>query len=208
MGHNGSDEESEKPEHEVPLQAFFIDKTEVTVGDYYKFVKARGYKTPPTWSAEWKEGNFTEQEARLPVTNVSWFDATAYAQWAGKRLPTEKEWEYAARGTDKRLYPWGNSFNPELANSKETGGDLAPVGSYSAGQSPFGILDMSGNVAEWTGSDSFQYPGSKGTQQAGKIIRGGGFRNSEVYLRTTTRVALAPNESRPDIGFRCAKDAQ
>jgi serine/threonine-protein kinase len=208
MGYNGSEEESEKPEHEVPLQAFFLDVREVNIGDYYKFVKEKGYKYPSNWSAQWKEGNFTEQEARLPVTHVSWFDATAYAQWAGKRLPTEKEWEYAARGTDKRLYPWGNRFDPELANGKVTGGALAPVGSYPAGQSPFGILDMSGNVAEWTASDSFQYPGSKGTQQAGKIIRGGGFKNSEAYLRTTTRVALAPNESEESIGFRCAKDAQ
>ncbi len=208
MGYNGSEEESEKPEHEVKLPAFFLEKTEVTVGDYYKFVKERGYKFPSNWTSQWKSGAFTERESQLPVTNVSWFDATAYAQWAGKRLPTEREWEYAARGTDKRLYPWGNTFNPRLTSSGETGSGLTPVGSYATGESPFGILDMSGNVAEWTSSDSFAYPGSKGSQKSGKVIRGGSFRNTEEYLRATTRVALLPNEARADIGFRCAKDAQ
>jgi serine/threonine-protein kinase len=200
MGYNKSDEESEKPEREVTLPAFFLDINEVTVGDYYKFVKERGYKPPSNWSAEWKAGNITEQEARLPVTNVSWFDATAYAQWVGKRLPTEQEWEYAARGTDKRLYPWGNEYNPALTNSKESGGELKPVGSYPAGESPFKILDMAGNVAEWTASEA--------TQQVGRIIRGGGYINTDVYLRTSTRVALAPSDSKPFIGFRCAKNVQ
>jgi formylglycine-generating enzyme required for sulfatase activity len=209
MGYNRSEEESEKPEHEVKLPAFFLDKNEVTLAEYHKFVKEKGHRFPANWTAEWKAGHFGEREARLPVTHVSWFDATEYAQWAGKRLPTEREWEYAARGnTDKRLYPWGNSFNPVLARSSDPSGSPVPVGSFSGGASPFGILDMAGNVAEWTSSDAFSYPGSKSAQKPGKIIRGGSYRNTEVYLRATTRVVLPPNEARPDIGFRCAKNAE
>jgi eukaryotic-like serine/threonine-protein kinase len=209
MGYNQSTDDSEKPEHPVEVKAFFMDKNEVTVGEYYEFMKAKNLPPPAGWKPEWKEGKFTGDEARLPVVNVTWFNAKEYAQWAGKRLPTEKEWEYAARGSDKRLYPWGNEFDPNYVNGKDLGkGGPMPVGSYPAGQTPLEIMDMSGNVAEWTESDSFRYPDSKSKPKAGKIIRGGSFSNSEVYLMATTRVAVLPDEARKDTGFRCVKDVQ
>ena len=211
MGYNGSDDESEKPEHEVTVEAFFIDKNEVTIGEYYEFLKAKGLAAPSGWKPAWKEGRFDGDEAKLPVTNVTWFSAREYAQWAGKRLPTEPEWEYAARGTDKRLYPWGgNQFIPNNANGKHLGLDRPmPVGSYPAGQTPLGILDMAGNVAEWTDSDSFRYPNSKLTPKNGKIVRGGSFRNAQsVYLMTTTRVVIPSNEAMIDVGFRCARSVK
>ncbi|HJQ71136.1 MAG TPA: bifunctional serine/threonine-protein kinase/formylglycine-generating enzyme family protein [Blastocatellia bacterium] len=208
MGYDGSDDQSEKPEHVETMSAFFIDKTEVTVGDYYKFIKAKNHRAPDTWSQSWKNGVFREGEERLPVAGVTWFDAKEYAEWAGKRLPTEKEWEYAARGSDKRLYPWGNDFDASrgnVADSQKSG--FAPVGSYPAGKSPFGALDMAGNVAEWTDSDSFRYPGSQATPKPGKIVRGGSFRASKIYAMTTTRTAVLGDRTLPDVGFRCAKSA-
>jgi eukaryotic-like serine/threonine-protein kinase len=210
MGYNGSDEASEKPEHERTVESFFIDKNEVTVGDYYRFIKTKNLAAPKNWPRNWAEGKFSPEEARLPVSNISWFDAKEYAESIGKRLPTEVEWEYAARGKDKRLYPWGNDFNPNYANVKDSGKNgPVPVGSYSTKTSPFGVMDMAGNVAEWTGSDSFRYPDSKATPKPGKIVRGGSFINSKpVYIMVTTRVVIQPNETLPDLGFRCAKDAR
>ncbi|HEX5733741.1 MAG TPA: SUMF1/EgtB/PvdO family nonheme iron enzyme [Blastocatellia bacterium] len=207
MGFDGSDEPSEKPEHVETMNAFFIDKTEVTVGDYYKFIKAKNHRPPDSWSQAWKNGTFRASEERLPVAGVSWLDAKEYAEWAGKRLPTEKEWEYAARGTDKRLYPWGNDFDAARANvadSQENG--PVTVGGYATGKSPYGALDMAGNVAEWTDSDSFRYPGSQTTPKPGKIVRGGSFRASKIYAMTTTRTAVLGDRTLPDVGFRCAKD--
>lgn len=208
MGFDGSDDMSEKPEHVENVNAFFIDKTEVTVGDYYKFIKAKNRRPPDSWSQGWKNGTFREGEDRLPVSGVSWFDAKEYAEWAGKRLPTEKEWEYAARGTDKRLYPWGNDFDTSRANvaDSQKNGPVA-TGSFPAGKSPFSALDMAGNVAEWTDSDSFRYPGSQATPKPGKIVRGGSFRASKIYAMTTTRTAVLGDRTLPDVGFRCAKSA-
>lgn len=208
MGFDGSDEQIEKPEHVETMSAFFIDKTEVTVGDYYKFIKAKNHRPPDDWSQDWKKGTFRSGEDRKPVAGVSWFDAKEYAEWAGKRLPTEKEWEYAARGTDKRLYPWGNDFDAARANvaDSQKSGPVA-VGGYPGGKSPFGALDMAGNVAEWTDSDSFRYPGSQATPRPGKIVRGGSFRASKIYAMTTTRTVLLGDRTLPDVGFRCAKSA-
>ncbi len=203
MGYNGSDEPSEKPEHERRVSPFFIDQKEVTNEEYYQFVKAAGYAPPP----HWKSGQFLPGSGRLPVVYVSWFDAQAYARWAGKRLLTEQEWEYAARGTDKRLYPWGNDFDATLTNVADSQKNApVAVGSYTAGKSPFAVLDMAGNVAEWTDSDAFRYPSSQATPKPGKIVRGGSFRASKVYTMTTTRTVVLGDGEYPDIGFRCAKD--
>ena len=181
---------------------FFIDQYEVTNEEYRQFVEATDY--PPPWNRR----QYVPGTGSLPVVNVTWFDAQAYAKWAGKRLPTETEWEYAARGTDRRLYPWGNDIDASRANIAESQFNaLADVGRFSKGNSPFGVLDMAGNVAEWTDSDSFRYPGSQGTPKPGKIVRGGSFRASKVYAMTTTRTAVLGDRALPDVGFRCALNA-
>src|SRR5688572_1012757 len=112
MGRDDGDE-YERPAHLVTVKPFFIDLNEVTNEDYEKFVKEKGYQPP----ASWKTGTYPEGAGRLPVTGVNWEDANAYAAWAGKRLPTEEEWEFAARGADGRTYPWGNEWQPGQANA-------------------------------------------------------------------------------------------
>ncbi len=202
MGYDKSSEPSEKPEHEMEVAPFFLDKYEVTVEEYYRFIKARNRQAPENWSDDWKNGYFKPGEARLPVTEVSWFDAKAYADWAGKRLPTESEWEYAARGTDKKLFPWGNEFNAKFANVGTA--KPSPVGSYSEGKSVFGVYDLAGNVAEWTDSDSLPYPGSKVDPLPGKIVRGGSFAKPVVFAMATSRAAFLQDRVSTDLGFRCA----
>jgi serine/threonine-protein kinase len=207
MGSNESEELSEKPEHSVKVGSFYIDRTEVTNENYYEFVKVTRHPPPQ----DWIDGKFRPGEDKYPVVYVSWFDADAYARWLGKRLPTESEWEYAARGDDKRLYPWGGSvFSPQNANSKETDKNHPmPVGSYPSGASRFGMLDMAGNVAEWTASDYTLYPGSKANMEPGnKIIRGGSFFFAASQAMVTTRWSVPPGTVKGYIGFRCAKDAQ
>jgi len=104
-----------EPAHPVTVKTFYLDPKEVTNEQYASFIRATGYNPPPSWV----NGMYPPRESQLPVTGVSWHDASAYAKWAGKRLPTEAEWEYAARGTDGRIYPWGNDWSPQRANSGE-----------------------------------------------------------------------------------------
>jgi serine/threonine-protein kinase len=206
MGYNGSDQPSEKPEHAREVDAFFIDKHEVAVGDYYAFIKASKHAPPKNWPRDWAEGRFTPEEAKLPVTGVTWFDAREYAEFVGKRLPTEIEWEYAARGTDKRLYPWGAELKPNLANVGDGGKKpLKSVDSYPGGASPFGVLNMTGNAFEWTDSDPLRYPGSNANPTQGKIVRGGSATATKEFALVTSRTSIPPNEAYPDLGFRCAK---
>ncbi|MEW6733152.1 MAG: bifunctional serine/threonine-protein kinase/formylglycine-generating enzyme family protein [Acidobacteriota bacterium] len=204
MGNDGS--EYERPEHEVTMQTFYIDKQEVTNGEYYEFVKATKHSPPP----HWVNGNFPAGEAKYPVTNVSWDDASAYAKWASKRLPTEAEWEYAARGTEKRLYPWGNEYSPENSNSKDAKKNSPePVGSRTQGASPFGVLDMAGNVWEWTADEFYTYPGNDSTANPSlkglKIIRGGSFKSDKENLTTYFRQMIGADKADTALGFRCAK---
>jgi formylglycine-generating enzyme required for sulfatase activity len=154
MGSDPSDkwaESDEGPQRIVNLPAFLIDQLEVSTLDYKRFIDATGWPAPPTWH----DRTYKEGADFIPVTDVTWWDATAYAAWVGKRLPTEAEWEKAARGTDGRRFPWGNSFSADLANDGPT---PLPVGSKSLGASPYGALDMSGNVGEWTASVYMPYP--------------------------------------------------
>lgn len=149
---NASGDAFERPPHQVLVKPFFIDLYEVTCADYARFVEQTGYAPPP----DWRDGQYPQGSARRPVTGISWDDAVAYAKWTNKRLPTEEEWEFAARGTDGRLYPWGNDWLAGMANA-DSGGP-ADVGAFK-GVSPFGIYDMAGNVWEWTANDLRPYPG-------------------------------------------------
>ncbi|QUV78519.1 SUMF1/EgtB/PvdO family nonheme iron enzyme [Chloracidobacterium thermophilum] len=197
---------SEVPAHEVIVSPFFIDKYEVTNAAYAAFVKATGHPAPPGW----KNGTYPKGKDNHPVGNVSWEDARAYAAWAGKRLPTEAEWEFAARGTEGRRYPWGNEFNRWLLNSAETNvGHTEPVGSFPAGATPEGVCDLAGNVAEWTASDDTLYPGSTRKLVPGtKIVRGGSFSLSGKYAAATKRTQVPPDTRDPALGFRCARDVE
>jgi len=207
----GSDtgDEYERPAHRVTVRPFLIDLYEVTCANYAEFVKTTGHKTPRGWSTELC-GPTSQQ---LPVTGIDWFDAIAYASWRGARLPTEEEWEFAARGSDGRRYPWGNGWRANLANAGDSSnGSLVNVGSYPNGRSPFGVYDMVGNAWEWTSSTLQAYPGSQLPKQAEgerRIIRGGSWARDDPPDWTTTFRGFAAPAGGSDYsktGFRCVKD--
>jgi eukaryotic-like serine/threonine-protein kinase len=206
MGDDSADDPAEKPAHEVEVTSFYIDRNEVTNADYAKFVKASGHSAPPGW----RGAVYPEGEGDYPVANVSWSDAEAYAKWAGKRLPTEEEWEFAARGTEGRKYPWGNDFDSKKLNSSESGNEQAKsVGDYADGATPEKVYNLAGNVAEWTGSENSLYPGSTANLTSGtKIVRGGGFSLDKKYASGSKRTQVPPDTKDAALGFRCAKDAK
>ena len=198
----------ESPAHSVTLPAFYIDRTEVTNAAYKKFIDATGHAPP----GGWKGGTFPEGLDNHPVTGVSWQDAVDYATWAGKRLPMEEEWEAAARGSEGRLYPWGDEWKPDLANigTKST----REVGQFPGGVSPAGALDMIGNVWEWTSDEFHLYPGN--TEEAPenikqpslfRIIRGGAYDGSKIHTATYRGFVEADSREYNKTGFRCAKSA-
>jgi len=201
---------SEAPAHTVTTDAFYIDKTEVTNKDYKAFVDETGHLAPSNWT----NGAYLEGEGSLPVTNVTLADARAYADWRGARLPTEAEWEKAARGTDGRRYPWGNRYQEDHCNhmQPESAGPK-PVASFPLGASPYGCLDMIGNVMEWTVSDFEPYPdnslGMPSSPEHSKVRRGGCWRQEElapIPTRCASRYAAHPGEADKYTGFRCVKD--
>jgi formylglycine-generating enzyme required for sulfatase activity len=225
----GSDDGSsdERPVHTVNLDAFWIDKTEVTVRMYYLCVQAGGCKTPTRTSSAFRSSSYygNTDFDNYPVIYVEWSMAKTYCEWADRRLPTEAEWEKAARGTDGRTYPWGEDIDCSLANywGRDGGciGDTAEVGSYLDGASPYGVLDMAGNVREWVNdrySDTY-YQDSPSSNPSGpnsgqyRVMRGGSFRDAYVnagYADT----AISANRnykgltySNYFIGFRCAMSA-
>jgi len=210
MGTDQGDE-YERPAHRVMVEAFFIDRTEVTCESYQKFMTATGRAAPPGWGQQ----VCPPSAARWPVTGVTWDDAEAYARWARKRLPTEAEWEFAARGGDGRRYPWGNEWRAGYANAGDTTRrQLAEVGSYPQGASPFGVLDLAGNAWEWTADDLAAYPGGrlpKGITGTGwKVMRGGAWNSDPPFVTTTYRrgyPARGTNEY-VRIGFRCAQSVE
>lgn len=212
----------EYPRHEVFLDPFLIDQFEVTNGRYIEFVKSTGHRAPqnpinPTRNL-WQGDTITESLAERPVINVDWFDANAYCQWAGKRLPTEAEWEKAAKGTSDRRFPWGNvepttkhlNYNQRWIGEKT----LMPVGSYEAGKSPYGVYDVVGNVWEWVNDwyDARYYEKSPSKNPTGpqegtkKVIRGAGWQNETPTVRIFTRVDSDPTMRNESTGFRCAAD--
>lgn len=212
----------EYPRHEVLLDTFLIDQFEVTNGRYSEFVKNTNHRVPqnptnPTRNL-WQGNTISESLAERPVINVDWFDADAYCRWAGKRLPTEAEWEKAAKGTSDRRFPWGNveptakhlNYNQRWIGEKT----LMPVGSYEAGKSPYGVYDVVGNVWEWVNDwyDARYYERSpsknpKGPQEGTKkVIRGAGWQNETPTVRIFTRVESDPMMRNESTGFRCAAD--
>ncbi len=180
----------------VYLPAYYIDRTPVTNAEYKAFVDATGYSFPP----HWRQGKPVPGTEDHPVVQVTWFDAAAYAQWAGKRLPTAAEWEKAARGTDGRIYPWGDEFDPKRLNCGEGGPfKTTPVGQYSPqGDSPYGVVDMAGNVYEWT---------DDGSQVTTMGIRGGCWLDGREQAQTFYVRRHTPRRKNDFIGFRCVMDA-
>jgi formylglycine-generating enzyme required for sulfatase activity len=240
MGADGA-EENERPVRKVHVDGFLIDKTEVTVAQFRRFVDATKYVTEAeksggadVWSAasweskpdaSWKNPYF-DQTDEHPVVCVSWNDAAAYCAWAGKRLPSEAEWEKAARGTDARKFPWGNGpsktdsgylCNAGPATSDDDGATTASaVGAYPGGASPFGILGMAGNVAEWCADwyDEGYYKKGVNRNPRGpasgsfRIRRGGSWFADPERCRTSARIWAPPVDRNSISGFRCARDAQ
>ena len=193
------------PTVETNVADFYLDQYEVTNEQYQQFVKQTGQAAPKGWSGN----DFPPGEGKFPVVNVTWKDANAYAEWAGKRLPTEAEWEFAARsGGQSRSYPWGNDWSDKLSNSKEDGrGGAMPVGSYPGGATNDQVFDMAGNVSEWVADDFKPYPNSQQPPDPGnKCYRGGAFNAPKERLKTTFRWWDFPNLSYDYLGFRCAKD--
>ena len=200
--------ENETPLHKVSMKGFYIDKTEVSVGAYKLFLDGASHPPPKGWDkidlGQWKD---------YPVVHISWDDAVAYARWAGKRLPTEAEWEYAARGTDGRRFPWGDDFNENKTNASQKG--MLPVGVTPSDKSPYGVLDMAGNVSEWVADYYEPYPGNvypdKDYNKGYRVIRGGSYGGPghyfmEYYMRCSIRSFAAFEKTHTEVGFRCAKD--
>jgi formylglycine-generating enzyme required for sulfatase activity len=211
MGSNLADDE--KPAHPVYLNAFYMDKYEVTVGQYAKYLEVTDMEPPPDWEIM----NQPEHRKR-PVVNVDWQDAVMFCKWAGKRLPTEAEWEKAARGTDGRIYPWGNEAPTRLhANYGRRDWNshlaLATVGSFEEGKSLYGIYDMAGNAWEWV-SDWYEYEYYKNSPRRNpigpatgdsKVVRGGSWLYVSEFLRSAHRFSAQPMNRHFGYGFRCAK---
>ena len=210
---------AEMPQSSLTLSEFYIDQTPVTNAEYKKFLDTDPQRDvpflllPQAQPANWDRQTraYPSARAQYPVALVSWKDASAYCRWAGKRLPTEAEWEKAARGGDGRLWPWGNDWDATRSNGAEQGLlDATPVGKYPAGASPSGALDMSGNVWQWTSTLDKEYPyqaadGREDPSAAGmRVTRGGAFLFGAAFTRAAVRSRFNPDGISLSIGFRCA----
>jgi sulfatase modifying factor 1 len=241
----------EQPQRRVYLSPFRIDRLEITNGDYAAFVRETGHRAPANAQAAttlWENGQPLAGTDNHPVVNVSWDDAEAYCRWLSKRLPTEAEWEKAARGTDGRRYPWGDHWDHTFANSAsfwagrtvefQSGEDwnafwlkgdgsrisrerglkgevlTLPVGNFREAASPYGLLDMAGNVSEWVQDwyDPDYYKKGPLSDPQGpergavKVQRGGSWLKPALSLRTSDRDYGNPNSRPSGAGFRCAQD--
>ena len=226
---DGTGDDDEHPRHQVTISAFCIDRTEVTVKAYEACVAANRCTAPHREISPYCN---QPDRAQHPVNCVDWNQAVAYCRWLARRLPTEAEWEYAARGSDGRLYPWGNEppsatrLNacgrecvawgkrvlgrdwPALYDGDDGWVTTAPVGSFPAGASPFGALDMAGNLEEWTATWYVEHlaSGARPTSGASHVLRGGGWLSRPIDARTTARNWGSSLEAGPNVGFRCARD--
>jgi len=207
--------DDERPQHTVHLPAFLAARVPVTNVQYKLFVDATGHETP----RHWKNGQIPAKKDEHPVVNVSWHDSQAFCKWAGVLLPTEAQWEKAARGPDGRLWPWGNDKpTKDYCNFSMNIGDTTLVGSYLKGASPYGCWDMAGNVWEWTGSlwgkdrskPDYGYPYDSGDgredlaapDSVRRVLRGGSFASNVDRLRCAYRDGLNPDYRNTFRGFR------
>ena len=218
------------PQHTVYLKAFRIDKYLVTNAQYARFIAATGHRPP----SDWKNGRVQQGVLLHPVTLVNWYDAAAYAKWAGKRLPSEAEWEKAARGTEGRRWPWGDEMDPARLNTYYNVGSATDVTTYANGASPYGVYDMAGNVDEWVEDDFLPYKGTDApadvfqgkvarvlsaqdqamklsdmvpVNRLYKVLRGGSWKGDPFSTATYHRDYSWPNYASDFYGFRCASDA-
>lgn len=223
---NGCNEEwfaQELPRRPVTLDTYYLDRTEVTVADYAHCVARGRCRRVP-----YEEGAERFSAPTLPVTFVAYQDAVAYCTFRGARLPTEAEWEHAARGLARTTYPWGDAFHHQAANYGRVGwadtddrdgyAELAPVGSFPAGRTPSGLLDLAGNVAEWVSDYFGPYgpgpqtnptgaPGPLATGPTLRVVRGGDHRSDPIQLRSAARQVADASLRAPTVGFRCARSA-
>ncbi len=215
MGANGTDAlEDERPQHQVWINRFEMDRYEVTTEHYAEFLAATAHPAPWQW-----EGVDLTQHRDRPVIGVSWFDADAYCRWRGKRLPTEAEWEKAARGADGRLFPWGNQVPHEESANFGLGARfsysqvLASVQRYEQGRSAYGVHQMAGNVGEWVadwyGANYYETGPLKNPTGPDlgsfRVVRGGSWSDLPKYLLTYGRFKLPPETRNSYTGFRCAR---
>ena len=204
----------EQPERSIHLESFSIDRYEITNGQYQAFVSATNHRYPGPPS-RYAKNMVRMRGVNQPVVYVSWEDADAYCRWKGKRLPTEAEWEKAMRGTDGRLWPWGNAPDLNAANWARVDDGFeatAPVGSFKHDMSPYGIVDGAGNVMEWVADwyaeDSYRDPADANPvgPEHGlfKVMRGGAYTSTGTDNRITSRSKMVPDFRDETIGFRCA----
>lgn len=214
---NGSTDEL--PQHRVTVAAFQIGRFPVTVAEYACAVRAKAVREPPRrkWLDEVVDWRSQLEYLDLPVVNISWQDALAYARWLAEitgqswRLPSEAEWEKAARGTDGRIYPWGNTFDQARCNTRGAMTNTpTPIGDYPSGSSPYGAQDMAGNVSEWTISIFKPYPYNAGdgrenpNARGDRVLRGSSWSNSSLSARTTFRLKGGRDDFGVSGGFRLA----
>jgi len=207
-------EVDEWPERKVWVDDYYIDIHEVTNSQYKVYLDSSKVEPPHRW----ENGNYGFGEDGLPIISITWDAARAYALFVGKRLPTEAEWEKAARGVDGRRFPWGNDWDPRRANN---GDQLMPIMSFPSGVSPFGCYDMAGNAAEWVDAWYEAYPRTEADvlprgipdrneqfRKRKRVYRGGSWNSFGKFLRATNREGTGADKEWVYVGFRCARDPQ